>query len=223
VPRPKRPLVESKKKEADERRAEPLEYCTCPAVPEAPAPPLSSAEQLMIPLASAVSVPPLEKEVQSRVLILRPPLVRVSPASVDVADVCIPVVLIPPENVEVLVLVTAKAPSKVEEAFPFPVTRRLPWIARPAPGEVVPPIPTRPRESMMNAVEVAPPVVVEISRSGDVSAEAPAIVKRPCGVVVFPTPMFPFESMEKIEEEAEETASKSLVASVEVAVSVREA
>jgi hypothetical protein len=55
---------------------------------------------------------------------------------------------------------------KVDDAVPFPVTKRLPTMARAAPGEVVP-IPTFPFVSMMKAVEVAPAVVeVEMSTTG---------------------------------------------------------
>jgi hypothetical protein len=61
-----------------------------------------------------------------KVEVALPRLRREEPEMVRPLLVWRPAALTPPEKVEVLVFVTAKAPSMVVEAEPFPVTRRLP-------------------------------------------------------------------------------------------------
>ena len=85
--------------------------------------PLSSAEQLITPLASAVSVPPLVKLVQSSVLIFNPPPARTTPlAKVEVADV--PFTFKTP-------LVCTEPTMKVE--VPEPLTCNAPGVVVTAP------------------------------------------------------------------------------------------
>jgi len=70
--------------------------------------------------------------------------------------------------------------KNVEVALPTPATNKLPAIESVAPGDVVP-IPTRPKESSMNAVEVADAVEVEMRNIGPVPFDTPPIDKRAAG------------------------------------------
>ena len=123
--------------------------------------PPSSFEQLMTPLASAVSAPPLLNPVQSRVPIFNPPAVRVIPfPNVEVAE---PVVLSaetlrPDENVEV-------APLVRYVLVALPVPKRICWSVAKRPSKplvtVIPPEKVDDAESpRMVVVAVAPEVTV---------------------------------------------------------------
>jgi hypothetical protein len=95
-------------------------------------------------------------------------------------------------------------------------------IASAVPGLDVP-MPILPRESITKAVEVALTlVVVETTKSGTVAPAAPAIERRPSGLLVAPIPMVPSSTILKRVEEALFTTSKTVVGAPaeEVAITV---